>query len=55
MEIMLSMMGWGFLLGPAGSVLGVPLTLAMKRFIPDFFKKTVSQRIPDAPGIIGRN
>jgi len=39
MEVMLSMMWWGFLLGPAGSVLGVPLTLAMKRFIPDFFNE----------------
>jgi len=47
METMLSMMWWGFLLGPAGSVLAVPLTLAMKRFIPDFFTE---RRLAAPPG-----
>jgi len=36
-EKMLSLMWWGFLLGPAGAILAVPLTLAMKRCIPDLF------------------
>jgi len=31
--VTLSMLGWGFLLGPAGVVLSVPLTLALKRFM----------------------
>lgn len=33
MEIMLSLMIWGFLLGLAGAILAVPLTLALRRFI----------------------
>lgn len=33
LEIMLSLMVWGFLLGPAGAILAVPLTLALRRFI----------------------
>jgi len=37
MEKMLSLLWWGFLLGPAGGILAIPLTLAMKRFIPDVF------------------
>ncbi|MGB2625332.1 MAG: AI-2E family transporter [Candidatus Acidiferrum sp.] len=32
-EITLSLVGWGFLLGPAGAVLSVPLTLALRRVI----------------------
>jgi AI-2 transport protein TqsA len=33
LEIMLSLMLWGYLLGPAGGILAVPLTLALRRFI----------------------
>src|SRR5207248_1178927 len=33
LEIMLSLMIWGFLLGPAGAVLAIPLTLALRKFI----------------------
>src|SRR5271170_1611947 len=33
LEIMVSLMVWGFLLGPAGAILGVPLTLTLKKFI----------------------
>jgi AI-2 transport protein TqsA len=33
LEIMVSLMVWGFLLGPAGAILAVPLTLSMKKFI----------------------
>ena len=35
-EKMLSLLWWGFLLGPVGGILAIPLTLALKRFIPDF-------------------
>jgi AI-2 transport protein TqsA len=37
MEKTISLLWWGFLLGPVGGILAIPLTLAMKRFIPDFF------------------
>jgi hypothetical protein len=30
-EVTLSLMVWSFLLGPAGAVLGVPLTIALRR------------------------
>ncbi len=33
LEIMISLMVWGFLLGPAGAILAIPLTLALRRFI----------------------
>ena len=33
LEIMLSLMVWGFLLGPAGAILAIPLTLAVRKFI----------------------
>ena len=33
LQIMLSLMVWGFLLGPAGAILAIPLTLALRRFI----------------------
>jgi predicted PurR-regulated permease PerM len=33
LQIMLSLMAWGFLLGPAGAVLAIPLTLALRRYI----------------------
>jgi predicted PurR-regulated permease PerM len=33
LEIMISLMFWGFLLGPAGAILAIPLTLTLKRFI----------------------
>lgn len=33
LEIMFSLMIWGYLLGPAGAVLAIPLTLALRRFI----------------------
>ncbi len=32
-EVTLSLVGWGFLLGPAGAVLSVPLTLGLRRVI----------------------
>jgi len=33
LEIMLSLMIWGFLLGLPGTILGVPLTIALKKYI----------------------
>ena len=33
LEIMLSLMIWGFLLGLPGTILGVPLTIALKQYI----------------------
>jgi AI-2 transport protein TqsA len=36
LEIMVSLMVWGFLLGPAGAILGIPLTLTLRRFIERF-------------------
>jgi len=37
MEKTISLLWWVFLLGPVGGILAIPLTLAMKRFLPDFF------------------
>jgi AI-2 transport protein TqsA len=36
LEMMVSLMFWGFLLGPAGAILAVPLTLTLKKFIERF-------------------
>jgi AI-2 transport protein TqsA len=33
LEIMLSLVVWGFLLGPVGGILAIPLTLALRRVI----------------------
>jgi predicted PurR-regulated permease PerM len=33
LQILLSLLLWGFLLGPAGAILAVPLTMACKKFI----------------------
>lgn len=33
LQVLLSLTIWGFLLGPAGAVLAVPLTMALKKFI----------------------
>jgi predicted PurR-regulated permease PerM len=33
LQIMLSLMVWGFLLGPAGAVLAIPLTLTLRRYL----------------------
>jgi predicted PurR-regulated permease PerM len=33
LQILLSLLLWGFLLGPAGAILAVPLTIACKKFI----------------------
>ena len=33
LEVTLSLLGWGYLLGAAGAILSVPLTLALRRVI----------------------
>ncbi len=35
LQVTLSLMIWGFLLGPAGAILAVPLTMTLKKFIED--------------------
>lgn len=42
-EVTLSLVGWGFLLGPAGAVLSVPLTLGLRRLID---RATTSASVP---------
>ena len=37
MEKTISLLWWVFLLGPVGGILAIPLTLALKRFVPDLF------------------
>jgi len=37
MEQTISLLWWVFLLGPVGGILAIPLTLAIKRFLPGFF------------------
>jgi len=33
LDITLSLMVWGYLLGPAGAILATPLTLALRRYL----------------------
>ena len=47
-EVTLSLVGWGFLLGPAGAVLSVPLTLGLRRF------HRHGQNKPNYPGLVRR-
>ena len=37
MEKTISLLWWVFLLGPVGGILAIPLTLTVKRFVPEFF------------------
>jgi predicted PurR-regulated permease PerM len=32
-DVTVSLLGWGFLIGPASAVLSLPFTLALRRFI----------------------
>jgi len=47
-EKMLSLLWWGFLLGPIGGILAIPLTLALRWFIPDFSIEDSSAAAPSA-------
>ena len=51
LEIMLALMIWGFLLGPMGAILGVPLNLALKKYIqnPHTERDSVAPQPADAP------
>jgi AI-2 transport protein TqsA len=40
LEIMVSLMVWGFLLGPAGAILAIPLTLTLRKFIKRVSKQS---------------
>jgi predicted PurR-regulated permease PerM len=40
LEIMLSLMFWGFLLGPAGAILAIPLTLTLRKFLEQLSDET---------------
>ena len=55
-EKTISLLWWVFLLGPIGGILAIPLTLAMKRFLPDFFliERSYGAALQDDRGIIGR-
>ena len=49
LEIMLSLVIWSFLLGPAGALLAVPLTLALRRFMEKTFAENEGV-LAQAPG-----
>jgi AI-2 transport protein TqsA len=49
LEIMVSLMVWGFLLGPAGDILAVPLTLTLKKVFERLTDGTPNER--DVGGI----
>ena len=39
LQVTLSLMIWGFLLGPIGAILAVPLTMTVKKFVVNPLKK----------------
>ena len=49
LEIMLALMIWGFLLGPMGAILGVPLNLAFKKYIQNPY--TERDSVPPRPAV----
>jgi AI-2 transport protein TqsA len=49
LQIMLSLLIWGFLLGPAGAILAIPLTMALKKFIENPLTEGKHSSAP-APG-----
>jgi AI-2 transport protein TqsA len=46
LEITVSLMIWGFLLGPAGAILAIPLTLTLRRFIERFSSDAELASVP---------
>lgn len=44
LDIMLSLIVWGFLLGPWGGILAVPLTLVLRKYIQESLKGTTPAR-----------
>lgn len=55
LEMTVSLMFWGFLLGPVGAILGVPLTLTLKKFVEQLSTEPVSAATgrDEVPGIQG--
>jgi AI-2 transport protein TqsA len=49
LEIMLSLVMWGFLLGPSGAILAIPLTLMLRRAIERPFTEEEGA-LAQAPG-----
>jgi predicted PurR-regulated permease PerM len=48
LAIMLSLLFWGWVLGPAGAILSVPLTLAVRRFAQQYEASSASVHAPAA-------
>lgn len=48
LAIMLSLLFWGWVLGPAGAILSVPLTLAVRRFAQQYDATGASMHAPTA-------
>ena len=48
LAIMLSLLFWGWVLGPAGAILSVPLTLAVRRFAQQYEANSASVHAPAA-------
>jgi AI-2 transport protein TqsA len=48
MNVTLSMLGWGYLIGPVGAILSVPLTLGLFRIIENARMSTSPERSPVA-------
>jgi AI-2 transport protein TqsA len=48
LAVMLSLLFWGWVLGPAGAILSVPLTLAVRRFAQQYDASSASMHAPVA-------
>jgi predicted PurR-regulated permease PerM len=46
LQVTLSLIIWGFLLGPAGVILAVPLTMVVKKFIENPFTEGKPASVP---------
>ncbi len=46
LEITLSLLGWAFLLGLAGAIVAIPLTLALKKFVTKSLKSEELVTVP---------
>jgi AI-2 transport protein TqsA len=53
LEMTVSLMFWGFLLGPVGAILAVPLTLTLKKFVEQFSTETGTLSAPPVQDEIG--
>ena len=48
LEILLSLIFWTFLLGPAGAILAVPLTLVLRKFIERLSSNQLGSKLAEA-------